>query len=89
MADSPLSRLRKRARKLGARAASEILDDERRAETVGSVLKRLQDIRAVVDERGTRVLGALGLATESDLERVTRKIGRLRKRMEALLDRLD
>lgn len=89
MGDSPLSRLRKRARKLGARAASEILDDEKRAETVGSVLKRLQDLRTVVDERGVRVLGALGLATESDLERVTRKIGRLRKRMEAILDRLD
>jgi hypothetical protein len=89
MDDSPLSRLRESARRLGARAASELLDDERRAETVGSVLRRLQELRGLVDERGGRVLTALGLATQTDLERVQRKIGRLRKRMEAILDRLD
>ena len=34
-------------------------------------------------------LGALGLATHADLDRVNQKIGRLRKRMEAILDRLE
>jgi hypothetical protein len=89
MDNSSLSRLRERARRLGARAASELLNDERRAETVGSALRRVQELRGLVDEQGGRVLAALGLATRTDLERVQRKIGRLRKRMEAILDRID
>ncbi|MEE8408086.1 MAG: hypothetical protein V3T05_00640 [Myxococcota bacterium] len=84
-----LDALRRRARTLRARAVDELLENERRSEAVGAALRRVQQGRRVLDERSARMLAALGFATQQDLERVSQKIGRLRKRMMALLDELD
>ena len=90
MADSPLmKRLRRRARAIGSRALDEILSSDQRADAMGAAVRRVQEGRRMIDEQGARVLGALGLATQPDLDRVSRKVGRVRKRLEALLDGLD
>ncbi|MEL6545430.1 MAG: hypothetical protein AAFQ82_12440 [Myxococcota bacterium] len=39
-----------------------------------------------MDESTARVLDALGLATRDDLDAVSRRIGRLRKRLQRLID---
>ncbi len=88
MADSPLKRLGERARELGSRAVGELLKDEQRAEVVGAAVRTLQAARSQLDAQQGRVLAAMGLATQADLERVSRRIGRLRKRLLALRDRL-
>lgn len=84
-----LNDLRSRARKLRARAVDELLDGERRSEAVGAAIRRVQEGRRALDGRSARMLAALGFATQPDLERVSQKIGRLRKRMMSLLDDLD
>jgi hypothetical protein len=53
-----------------------------------AAVRRVQEGRAFIDENASRLLGVLGLATQADLERVSKKVGRLRKRMTALIDRL-
>jgi len=86
---NPFGKLRQRARELGTRAVDELLSSEQRAEAVGNAVKKLQEARTVLDQRGGRVLAAMGLATAPDLDRVSRKIGRLRKRLNRVIDRLD
>ena len=88
MSDSPIKRLRARARELGARAVDGLLATEERAKAVGSALQKLQQAKNRLDEQQLRMLGAIGVATRSDLERVARRVGRLRKRMLTLLERL-
>lgn len=89
MAESPLwKRVKQRAKTLGKSAIDEILASEESSSAVGVAVRRVQESRKVIDENASRVLGAVGLATQSDLERVSKKIGRLRKRMTVLIDRL-
>ena len=90
MPRSPLiKQLSARARALGARAVDDLLANEDRAKTVTQAVRRVQQARTVLDEQGARMLGAMGLATHVDVERVGRKVARLRKRLQALLERLD
>ncbi len=90
MADSPLfKRLRARAKAVGKSAIDELLQSEESSSAVGAAVRRVQESRQFIDENASRVLGVLGLATQADLERVSKKVGRLRKRMTALLDRLE
>jgi hypothetical protein len=77
-----------KARELSVRAAHELLNSERRAEVVGEAVRRAQDARVRLDEQATRMLAAMGFATAADLERVSRKVGRLRKRLRNILDQL-
>jgi hypothetical protein len=88
MTPSPLQRLRRGARQLGARAVGELLASDAGAGAAGDVVKRLQAARVSLDDGSARMMAALGLATKADLDRVSRKIGRLRKRMLALLERV-
>ena len=62
---------------------------EDRADALGAAVRGVQKGRQVLDENSGRVLGALGLATQEDLERLNRRLGRLRKRLRALLDNLE
>ena len=90
MAESPLfKRLRARAKAMGKTAIDELLQSEQSSSAVGAAVRRVQEGRQLLDENASRVLGALGLATQADLDRVSKKIGRLRKRMTALLDKLE
>ena len=89
MSDSHLQRLRNCAKDLGTRAINELLSEEQRSEALGMAAKGMQQGRRVLDEKGGQILNTLGLATQPDLERVTRKIGRLRKRLHGLLDDLE
>ena len=82
-------RLRDRARELGSRAVDDLLSDEQRAGRVGAAVRKLQGSRRAFDERASRVIAAFGFATQEDLERVSRKIGRVRKRLTRLRDRLE
>jgi hypothetical protein len=84
-----IAQLGDKARELGSRAARELLSSERRAEVVGQAVRRAQEARTRFDEQGTRMLAAMGFATQADLERVSRKIGRMRKRLRSILDQLD
>ena len=90
MAQSPLIvRLRKRARRTAARALDELLADEGRSEVFNAAVRGVQRGRRQLDERGVRILAALGLATRDDLEKVQRRVARLRKRMQSLADMLE
>ncbi len=83
-----MDQLGDKARELSSRAARELLNSERRAEVVGEAVRRAQDARVRLDEQGTRMRAARGFATAADLERVSRKVGRLRKRLRGILDQL-
>ena len=90
MVDSPLmKKLREAAQDLGGRAMEDFLSSEGRAEALGLAIKGAQGGRKSFDEQSGRVLGAMGFATTTDLDRVGRKIGRLRKRMLDLLSELE
>ena len=90
MADSPLiKKLRERARDLSTRAVDELLTSDSRSDALGAALRGVQKGRKSLDQQGARMLGALGLASVEDLERVNRKVARLRKRLLRLLDDLD
>ncbi len=89
MADSILHKLGRRAKDFGERAAQELLTEEQRARALGKAAKSVQQGRRVLDENGAKFLATLGLATQADLERVTQKIGKLRKRLERVLDSLE
>ncbi len=67
----------------------EIASNEKAGQRVADAMRMVQEGRRVVDERSARMLAALGLASEADLERVSRKVGRLRKRLQTLLDELE
>jgi hypothetical protein len=84
-----LKRLRRTAKTFGERALQEIMSSEGGADALGAAVKGVQEGRRILDESSVKLLGALGLATQADLERVTRKVGKLRKRLEALTDRLE
>ncbi len=81
--------VKRRATELGARAAREIIAGEKGAARVADAVRKVQDGRRVFDEQGARMLAAMGLATRDDLERVSQKIGKVRKRLQAVLDELD
>lgn len=90
MADSPfLKRLKKRALAVGSRAVDELMASENRADALGVAVRRVQEGRRALDENASRVLGTLGLATQVDLDRVSVKVGKLRKRLQALVDELE
>ena len=89
MSESRLHRLGKRAKDLGQRALQELLTDEQRSEAMGMAAKGVQEGRRVLDEGSAKLLTAVGLATQPDLDRVSRKVGRLRKRLENVLDELE
>ena len=81
--------LRQRAKDFGVRAVDEILQGDAGGDVVGQAVRGAQLGRKTIDEQAARVLGAVGLATQADLGRVNRRIGKLRKRLKALVDRLD
>ncbi|MEO1482894.1 MAG: hypothetical protein AAFU77_12375 [Myxococcota bacterium] len=87
MAESPLiKRLRQRAKDVGGRAAKGILGSARGADALGAAVRGAQSGRQAVDDGTARVLDALGLATQEDVERLSRRIGKIRKRLQALVD---
>ncbi|MEO1303275.1 MAG: hypothetical protein AAFV36_08900 [Myxococcota bacterium] len=91
MAESPLmKKLRDRARAAGSRAAREILGQSggRGAETVGAAVRGVQSGRRMIDEQSARMIESLGLATRADVERLSRRIGRVRKRLQRIIDEL-
>ncbi len=89
MAESPLlKKFRAKAREFSSRAVDELLDGEGRADPVGMAVRGLQRGRREFDETGGRLLSAMGFATVEDAERVGRRIGRLRKRLQRLVDDL-
>jgi hypothetical protein len=89
VADSPLwKRVKERAKTVGKSAIDDLLASEESSSVASAAVRRVQEGRAFIDENASRLLGVLGLATQADLERVSKKVGRLRKRMTALIDRL-
>ncbi|MEM6733491.1 MAG: phasin family protein [Myxococcota bacterium] len=92
MADSPLmKKLRERARTVTQAAAREVMgrSGPRGGEALGAAVRGAQSGRKVLDESSAKVLEALGLATRDDVEALSRRIGRLRKRVQRMVDSLD
>ncbi len=81
-------RLRRRAGRLRARAVDELLASQQRDDLLGAAVRQVQRGRRNLDDRGAKVLGSLGVATKEDLEKVSRRLARLRKRLETLVDEL-
>lgn len=82
-------RLRRQARDLGTRAIDGFLASPDRAEAVSAAVRRVQAGRRAIDGRAAKIISSFGFATAHDLEPIERKLGRLRKRAQAILDRLD
>ena len=82
-----LDEVKRKARELSALAAKEIASVEGGAR-VAEAVRKVQQGRRVLDDKAGQVLAAMGLATQEDLECVSRKIGQVRKRLVALLDEL-
>lgn len=90
MADkSTLNRIRRRAQALGEKALQEIMSSPSGAEAVGAAVKGMQEGKRILDAQASKVVGSLGLATQDDLDRLSRKVGQARKRLRALLDDLE
>jgi polyhydroxyalkanoate synthesis regulator phasin len=93
MSNKPLiGRLKSRAtdagRALGKRALEELLTQEQRSEAFELAAKGVSEGRRLLDEQFERLFAALGLATQADLDSVSRKVGRLRRRLETLVEHL-
>ena len=90
MADSPLiKRLRERAKSLSSKAVEELLTSDKRSDALGNAIRRVQNGRRTIDEGATRLLGILGVASREDLNVINRRIGRIRKRLQSVLDDLE
>ena len=87
-----IGRLKSRAtdagRAWGKRALEELLTDEQRSEAFELAAKGVSEGRRLLDEQFERLFAALGLATQADLDSVSRKVGRLRRRLETLVETL-
>jgi hypothetical protein len=81
----PRSRLFDSVKQRAKEAAQEFVSSERGAAAMAEAVRRMQGSRRV----STELVKALGLATQEDVERVSRKIGRLRKRLQAIADDLE
>ena len=81
--------LGRQALRLGERAAQELLTDAQRTQLMMGALRGVQQGRAALDHNSQRLLQSLGLATQADVLQLERQIGRLRKRLEALLAKLE
>jgi polyhydroxyalkanoate synthesis regulator phasin len=68
------------------KAAEDIVSSERGSAAVAEAMRRVQLGRRVIDEKATEAVSALGIATKADVERVARKIGKLRKQVQALIE---
>lgn len=68
------------------KAAEDIVASERGSAAVAEAMRRVQLGRKAIDEKATDVVSALGIATKADVERVAKKIGKLRKQVQALID---
>ncbi len=78
-----------KVRARAAKAVEGIVSSERGAAALSEAMRRMQKGRQVFDEKATEVASSLGIATKADVERVGRKIGKLRKTVQSLLDELD
>jgi polyhydroxyalkanoate synthesis regulator phasin len=72
--------------RLGKKALDSLLNDPQRADAFELAARGVQGGRRMLDEQIERLIGAMGLATQTDLERVHRKLSALRRRLEALAD---
>lgn len=81
----PRSRLIHRVKAHAAKAVEGIVATETGSAAVAEALRRMQQGR----DKAGEVVGALGLATRTDVERLSRKIGKLRKQLQAMLDDLE
>jgi hypothetical protein len=89
MADSPLwRRVKERAKNVSKSAFDELLQSEDTSGLLAAAVRGAQTGRKLIDDNASHIIGAVGLATQADLERVTKKVGRLRKRMTTLIDQL-
>lgn len=81
--------MKDRAKTMSKSAIDELLQSEDASGLVGAAVRGAQAGRKVIDDNAGHLIGAVGLASQSDLERISKKIGRLRKRMTALIDQLE
>ncbi len=81
--------LKDAARKMGTKAFEELLIVEEKSGALSGALKHLQTGRRAFDDSSERILASLGIANKEDLDQISHKMGKLRKRLDSILDRLD
>jgi hypothetical protein len=90
VADSPLTkRLREKMREIRERGFDDLLESSTTSDVLNQALHGLQSGRKSLDGNIQRLFSSLGFATSDDLDSINRRLGKLRKRMTALLDDLD
>ncbi len=67
----------------------ELLTDDQLNDAMEMASKGMQEGRRLLDSQFEKLFAALGLATQADLERLSRKIVKLRRRLEAVVDDVD
>jgi polyhydroxyalkanoate synthesis regulator phasin len=83
------SRLLGKVKARAVRAVGDLMATERGAAAVAGAMRGVQKGRKVFEEKANELADALGLATRADVDQVTRKVARLRKQVQGLLDQLD
>ena len=87
MAENLFKSLQGKALRFGERAVSGIVKgDEKTDDALLVALNSVRGGRRVLEEHRTRLLGAVGVASRGDLDRVSRKLGQLQKRMSRVLE---
>jgi polyhydroxyalkanoate synthesis regulator phasin len=69
-----------------AKAVEAVAQSEQGAAAIAGALRRVQDGRTKLEEHSTRLLSTLGLATKADVESLDRKVSKLCRQVQALLD---
>lgn len=78
-----------RLRRIGSRAIDELLSARPSAGVLNSAFNLVQDKRKAFDESGAKLLASLGVATTADLQVLERRLARIRKRIEAVVETLE
>ncbi len=90
MSDNLFKTLQDKALRFSERTVSGILNgDEKTDEALLAAVNSLRGGRRVINEQRTRLLGAMGVASPADLDRVSRKLGQLQKRMSRVLQKVE
>jgi len=72
-----------------ARRAKEMLARGPASDALGVAVSHAQAGKQRLEAGATELFATLGLISQADLERVGQRVGRLRKRLQALLDELE
>jgi len=74
----------------GEKTLQDLVGSEQAADdAIDLALRSVRGGRRVIDEQSTKVMSAIGCATQGDIDRLSRKVALLERRMIRLVSRLE